>query len=156
MQYPVVFEKNEDGGWTTTCPLLPGCISEGDTREEAKRNIKDAIHLYLRAVKKEKMELVRGSGNVYRDFGVRGADLKQLKAILASEIIKTLDRDGLSVRGAHDRTGIAAADFSRIRNAALERFTIDRLMSIINKLGSRVEVKVRVRRADAGNHAMAA
>ena len=106
-------------------------------------------------MKKGKMELVRGSGNVYRDLGIRSADLEQLKAILASEIIKTLDREGLSVRAANARTGIAAADFSRIRNAVLDRFTIDRLMSIINKLGSRIEVKVRVRRADAGNHAMA-
>jgi hypothetical protein len=48
--------------------------------------------------------------------------------------------------GAHSRTGVAAADFSRIRNADLERFTVDRLMSIINRLGSRVQVRVRVRR----------
>jgi len=107
-------------------------------------------------MKKEKVELVRGSGNVYRDLGVGSADLEQLKAILASEIIKALDREGLSVRAAHARTGIAAADFSRIRNAVLGRFTIDRLMSIINKLGSRIEVNVRFRRVDAGNHAIAA
>jgi hypothetical protein len=54
----------------------------------------------------------------------------------------------LTVRAAHSRTGIAAADFSRIRNADLGRFTVDRLMSIINRLGSRVEVKIRVRRAE--------
>ena len=62
---------------------------------------------------------------------------------------KALDREGMSVRAAHDRTGIAAADFSRIRNAHLGRFTVDRLMSIINRLGSRVEVKVRVRRSES-------
>jgi predicted XRE-type DNA-binding protein len=95
----------------------------------------------------EKLELVRGSGNVFRDFGHENADLEQLRAILAAEIIKALDREGLSVRSAHGRTGIAAADFSRIRNADLGRFTIDRLMSIINRLGSRVEVRIRVRRA---------
>ena len=55
-----------------------------------------------------------------------------------------------TVRAAHDRTGIAAADFSRIRNADLGRFTVDRLMSIINRLGSRVEVKVRVRPKQSG------
>jgi predicted XRE-type DNA-binding protein len=92
----------------------------------------------------EKLEVVRGSGNVFRDFGLHDADVRQLKAILAAEIIKALDREGLSVRGAHGRTGIAAADFSRIRNADLGRFTIDRLMSIINRLGSRVEVRVKV------------
>jgi predicted XRE-type DNA-binding protein len=99
------------------------------------------------AMKSEKLELVRGSGNVFRDLGHKNADVEQFKAILAAEIIKALDREHLTVRAAHDRTGIAAADFSRVRNADLGRFTVDRLMSIINRLGSRVEVKVRVRRA---------
>jgi predicted XRE-type DNA-binding protein len=99
-------------------------------------------------MKTEKLEVVRGSGNVFRDLGHENADARQFKAILAAEIVKTLDRDALSVRAAQRRTGIAAADFSRIRNADLGRFTVDRLMSIINRLGSRVEVKVRVRRAE--------
>ncbi|MFN3322819.1 MAG: helix-turn-helix domain-containing protein [Bryobacteraceae bacterium] len=99
---------------------------------------------------KDKLEVVRGSGNVFHDLGRENADAEQFKSILAAEIIKALDRDKLSVRAAHRRTGIAAADFSRIRNADLGRFTVDRLMSILNRLGSRVEVKVRVRRAEAG------
>ena len=98
-------------------------------------------------MKGKRLELVRGSGNVFRDLGRKNADVEQLKALLGSEIIKALDREHLTVRAAHDRTGIAAADFSRIRNADLGRFTVDRLMSIINRLGSRVEVKVRVHRA---------
>jgi len=81
-------------------------------------------------MKSEKPEVVRGSGNVFRDLGRKNADAEQFKAILAAEIIKALDRDALSVRAAHDRTGIAAADFSRIRNADLGRFTLDRLMAI--------------------------
>jgi predicted XRE-type DNA-binding protein len=100
-------------------------------------------------MKSEALDVVRGSGNVFRDLGHENADVEQFKAILAAEIIKMLDREGLSVRAAHDRTGIAAADFSRIRNADLGRFTLDRLMSIINRLGSRVEVKVKVRRAQS-------
>ncbi len=96
-------------------------------------------------MKGEKLAIVRGSGNVFRDLGHKNADAEQFKAILAAEIIKALDREGLSVRVAHSRTGIAAADFSRIRNANLGRFTVDRLMTIINRLGSRVEVRVRVR-----------
>jgi len=98
-------------------------------------------------MKHEALEVVRGSGNVFRDLKHEHADVRQLKAILAVEIINTLDRESLSVRAAQHRTGIAAADFSRIRNAVLDRFTIDRLMTIINRLGSRVDVKVRVRRA---------
>jgi predicted XRE-type DNA-binding protein len=96
-------------------------------------------------MKSKTVEVMRGSGNVFRDFGRASADVDQMKAVLAAEIIKMLDREKLSVRAAHVRTGIAAADFSRIRNADLGRFTVDRLMSVINRLGSRVEVKVRVR-----------
>jgi predicted XRE-type DNA-binding protein len=96
-------------------------------------------------MKHEELEMARGSGNVFRDLNVRNADAEQFKAILAAEIIKALDREKLTVRAAHARTGIAAADFSRIRNADLGRFTVDRLMTVINRLGSRVEVRVRVR-----------
>jgi len=107
-------------------------------------------------MKKEMLKVVRGSRNVFRHLGYKNADAQQFKAILAAEIIKALDRDGLTLRAAHDRTGIAAADFSRIRNADLGRFTVDRLMSIINRLGSRVEVKVRVRRAEMLEHVVTA
>jgi phage-related protein/predicted XRE-type DNA-binding protein len=121
----------------------------------------DLIHERLKEIegdarmKSEKIEVVRGGGNVFRDFGRASADVQQLKAILAAEIIKMLDREGLSVRGAHDRTGIAAADFSRIRNADLGRFTLDRLISIINRLGSRVDVKIRLRSAERVESLMA-
>jgi predicted XRE-type DNA-binding protein len=96
-------------------------------------------------MKNEKIELVHGSGNVFRDFGYANADVEQLKAILATEIAKILDREKLTVRAAHAKTGIAAADFSRIRNADLSRFTLDRLMSILNRLGARVDVQVSLR-----------
>ena len=104
-------------------------------------------------MKREVIEVIRGSGNLYRDFGKENADLNQFKAILAAEIIKALDRDSLSVRQAHARTGTAAADSSRIRNADLSRFTNDRLVSIINKLGSRVDVSIKVKRSTVHHHA---
>ena len=107
-------------------------------------------------MKIERFEVMRGSGNVFRDLGHKDADVEQFKAILAAEIIKALDRERLTVRAAHGRTGIAAADFSRIRNADLGRFTVDRLMSIINRLGSRIEVKIRVRRTEPIGHAATA
>ena len=88
---------------------------------------------------------MRGSGNVFRYLGHASPDVEQLKAIFASEIIKMLDRQSLSVRAAHAHTGIAAADFSRIRNADLGRFTLDRLVSIINRLGARGDVRGKVR-----------
>ncbi len=95
----------------------------------------------------ESLEVIRGSGNVYADFGYADADLRQLKAKLAAEIIKALDNAGLSVRQAHARTGFAAADFSRVRNADLNRFTVDRLLTMVNRLGSRVEVALIVQPA---------
>ena len=107
-------------------------------------------------MKREKQAAVRGSGNVFRDLGHKNADADQFKAILAAEIIKALDRDGLSVHAAQGRTGIAAADFSRIRNADLGRFTVDHLMSIINRLGLAVEVRIKVRRAETLEHGMPA
>jgi predicted XRE-type DNA-binding protein len=98
-------------------------------------------------MKKAKLDVVRGGGNVFRDLGHENADAEQFKSILATGIIKAVDREGLTVRAAQRRTGIAAADFCRIRNADLGRFTVDRLMAILNRLGSRVDVKVRVQAA---------
>lgn len=50
MKLRVVLEPSEEGGYTAYVPSLPGCISEGDTREEALDNIREAIDLYLEAV----------------------------------------------------------------------------------------------------------
>ena len=89
-------------------------------------------------------ELVEGSGNVFRDFDDPHADVKQAKAILAARIISLLDERGLTVRKAGAMTGFAAADFSRIRNANLGRFTIDRLIRMLSSLDDRVRVTVHV------------
>jgi phage-related protein/predicted XRE-type DNA-binding protein len=97
------------------------------------------------AMTDEPLEVIRGSGNVFRDFGSPDADREQLRAILAARIIGVLDDRHLSVRDAHALTGIAAADFSRIRRVNLERFTIDRLMTILSRLGQEVEVSVTTR-----------
>ena len=107
-------------------------------------------------MKKEPFEVIRGSGNIYRDFNMADADVRQLKAILAAEIIKTLDKDELSVRKAQGLTGIDAGDFSRVRNADFRRISVERLMAMINGLGSRVEVKIKVRRAESAGHAVIA
>jgi predicted RNase H-like HicB family nuclease len=50
MKLKVVLETSEEGGYTAFVPSLPGCISEGDTREQALTNIKEAIELYLEPV----------------------------------------------------------------------------------------------------------
>jgi predicted XRE-type DNA-binding protein len=93
----------------------------------------------------EDMPIIEGSDNLFRDLGLPDPEVRRAKALLAAEIIRTLDERKLSVRAAHDVTGIAAADFSRIRNVNLGRFTIDRLISILGRLDREVEVSVRVR-----------
>ena len=50
MKVTVVLEASEDGGYTAIVPSLPGCISEGENREEALRNIREAIELYFESV----------------------------------------------------------------------------------------------------------
>ena len=102
----------------------------------------------------EELELVHGSGNVFRDFNDPQADILQLKSILAAQIIGILDDRNLSVRKAQQLTGVAASEFSRVRNAKLTRFTVDRLMTILNKLDQEIEVTVTIRpRTHTSQHA---
>ncbi len=88
------------------------------------------------------LELIRGDGNVFRDHGADNADTQQMKAHLAAEVIGVLNRRKLSVRAAGKLVGKNPSDISRIRNADLSRFTIDRLVRIINRLGRHVELKI--------------
>ena len=46
MRYTVVLEREADGGYVATVPALPGCVSQGDTRDEVVRNIREAADLY--------------------------------------------------------------------------------------------------------------
>jgi len=58
VELPVVLTPDEeDGGFVVECPIIPGCISQGDTREEALANIRDAIRLCLENQKAEGWEL---------------------------------------------------------------------------------------------------
>ena len=94
----------------------------------------------------KRIELVRGTVNVSRDFQRPNVDLEHLRSILAARIICVLDRRGLSVRKAARITGIAADDFSRIRRANFGRLTVERLMTILARLDQQVHVRVTVRR----------
>ncbi len=53
MKFTVILEPQEEGSFTVTVPALPGCISEGETREEALHNIKEAIELYIEVLKED-------------------------------------------------------------------------------------------------------
>ena len=52
MKYRVVLEQDEDGVYVASCPTLPGCVSEGKTRDEALVNIREAIELYIESLQK--------------------------------------------------------------------------------------------------------
>jgi antitoxin HicB len=52
MKYRVVIEQDEDGVFVVTCPSLPGCVSQGETRDQALANITDAIEGYLASLAK--------------------------------------------------------------------------------------------------------
>jgi predicted XRE-type DNA-binding protein len=93
---------------------------------------------------KDDFDIIRGSGNLFRDLGDPDSDREQLRALLAARIIGVLDDRKLTVLAAHDLTGTATADFSRIRQANLDRFTIDRLMAVLAGLGQEVQVTVKV------------
>lgn len=87
-------------------------------------------------------DFVRGSGDVFADLGFDDAPLMRLKSRLANEIARVLARRELSVRAAAKEAGATAADLSRIRNADLDHFTLDRLVRIAERLGCRVEIKI--------------
>ena len=91
------------------------------------------------------MELIHGSGNVYRDFGHPNAGLEQARAVIAAKIIGILDDRKLSTREAEKITGVSHAEFSRIRNTQLRRFTLDRMITILGKLDQNVDVQITVR-----------
>ncbi len=55
MKIKIILEPSEEGGYTATVPSLPGCISEGDTKEEALNNIREAIELYLEPVEDDQI-----------------------------------------------------------------------------------------------------
>ena len=101
---------------------------------------------------KDDLELVRGSGNVYRDFGRSDAGLEQARAIIAAKIIRVLDERKLSTRDAESLTSVAHSEFSRIRNTQLRRFTLDRLIAILGKLDEDVEVTVTFKPRKHGPH----
>lgn len=78
----VLMYKGEDGFWIVECPSLPGCISQGKTKDEALKNIKEAIGLYIEVLKEDKKfvpdhktldrgmlrAIIRGAGLTVNDF----------------------------------------------------------------------------------------
>lgn len=93
----------------------------------------------------DEIEVVRGSGNVFKDFDYANADIEQSKAILAARIMTLLDEKSLSTRKAATLTGFQQADFARIRKVDVGRFTIDRLVKMVSALDQENEVFIGFR-----------
>jgi len=53
-RYRILIEQDEDGVFVAECPVLPGCVSQGKTRQEALDNIQDAIQGYLERLRKHR------------------------------------------------------------------------------------------------------
>lgn len=87
-------------------------------------------------------ELVRGSDNPFRDAGIPDADTELMKADLASGIIRIMRMRAMSATDAARLAEVAVADISRIRKTALDRFTIDRLVKIHNRLDRSTRIKI--------------
>jgi len=92
--------------------------------------------------KNDVLELVRGSGNVFRDLGLADADKEHLRAQLAAEIIGIVRQRKLTQREAAKLTGLTQAEVSHIKNAKLAGFTIDRMVTVLSKLDRQVKMEV--------------
>jgi len=65
LKYEAIFEEQEVGGFTVIVPALPGCISEGDTFEEAKKNIAEAITVYIESLIMDGEEIPQPDRDVF-------------------------------------------------------------------------------------------
>ncbi len=59
MKFKIVLEKDEDGGFVATVPSLPGCVSQGETEEEALANVKEAISLHMESLAADGQPIVK-------------------------------------------------------------------------------------------------
>ena len=62
MNYPIVIEKGQESGYVVYCPALKGCVTQGATKREALKNIKEAIELYIETLNEEYSEEWAGFG----------------------------------------------------------------------------------------------
>jgi len=62
MNLKVVLEPSDEGGYTVYVPALPGCISEGDTLDDALKNIREAVELYLEPVEDDSRQGMKEKG----------------------------------------------------------------------------------------------
>lgn len=78
LNYHVVFEEQPDGGYTVTVPSLQGCITEGDTFEEAKSNAAEAISVYVESLMIDGLEVPRDSSVIVETIHITRPSLASL------------------------------------------------------------------------------
>lgn len=92
---------------------------------------------------KSKNSVVRGSGNVFADLGLRDAGEKQTKARLAVTINRIVEQQHLSQAAAARRLQVNQPKISALANYRLDGFSVERLMNFLNALGQDVEIVIR-------------
>jgi len=90
----------------------------------------------------EEIEIVRGSGNVFKDLGFENPDLELMRAKLSLEIFKILEKRKLIQAEARKVLGIAQSDVSKLMNGNFERFGIERLIKFLNRLDRDIKVSI--------------
>jgi predicted XRE-type DNA-binding protein len=89
------------------------------------------------------MRVTKGSGNVFRDLGLRDADLLQAKADLVHRISVLIEKRGLTQIRAAELLGITQPKISALLRGRLDGFSMDRLVRFLNALGQDVRISVR-------------
>lgn len=90
-------------------------------------------------------KITRGSGNVFRDIGLKDPEEYRAKAALALQIAKIIERCGLTQARAAKLIGAAQPDISKLKNGQLSGFTIDRLLDFLRHLDRDIEIHVKGR-----------
>lgn len=98
----------------------------------------------------EVIEITRGSGNVFADLGLPEAEELFYKARLAHDIATIIKRRKLTQQAASELVGLRQPDLSKLLRGHTERFSVERLFVILNRLGHNVEVRVAKRAVRTG------
>jgi len=103
---------------------------------------------------RKKPEIEAGSGNVFADLGYPDAKERKLKVELAVEVNRTLKERGLSQDKAAKLLGIRQPHVSDLVRYRLNRFSVERLMDFLTRLGKDVEIRIASRRSGRGRSAV--
>ena len=97
---------------------------------------------------KAKVEHTRGSGNVFADLNLPDVDERMLKAQLAVQIRRFIEEKGWTQTKAAEAVGLDQPKVSHLLRGRLAGFSVDRLLSILNRLGHSVEVRISAEEYD--------